>query len=117
MEKMVVLLQDYIALLQETQAGSRPTGETNGHSYHIPADTLSEAEWEEFDNVYQIHCPKIFLDSAVRDVRSKYVSQFDVHMASSPDNDAIFLLFQSPQRSRVPHGDPVCKVVFKIQRI
>jgi hypothetical protein len=68
MAKMLVLLEDYVTLLQATEAGSRPTGETKGHSYHIPADTLSEAEWAEFDNVYQIHCPKIFLDSAIRDV-------------------------------------------------
>lgn len=66
MEKMVVLLTDYVTLLKQTEAGSQPT---KSHSYHIPADTLSEAEWAEFDNVYQIHCPKIFLDSAIRDVR------------------------------------------------
>ncbi|KAJ6598956.1 golgi-body localization protein domain-containing protein [Mycena vulgaris] len=72
MEKMLVLLEDYITLLQETESGSRPMGDTNGHSYHIPADTLSEAEWAEFDNVYQIHCPKIFLDSAIRDILMQY---------------------------------------------
>ncbi|KAF8195786.1 golgi-body localization protein domain-containing protein [Mycena galopus ATCC 62051] len=72
MRKMVVLLEDYIALLQQTEAGSSPTGDTKGHSYHIPADTLSEAEWAEFDNVYQIHCPKIFLDSAIRDIMMQY---------------------------------------------
>ncbi|KAK7061817.1 golgi-body localization protein domain-containing protein [Favolaschia claudopus] len=72
MQKMVVLLRDYITLLKKTEAGSRTTGEANGHSYHIPADTLSEAEWAEFDNVYQIHCPKIFLDSAIRDIMMQY---------------------------------------------
>ncbi|KAF7352699.1 hypothetical protein MVEN_01235800 [Mycena venus] len=72
MQKMLVLLQDYITLLKQTEAGSQPTAETKGHSYHIPADTLSEAEWAEFDNVYQIHCPKIFLDSAIRDIMMQY---------------------------------------------
>ncbi|KAJ6485160.1 golgi-body localization protein domain-containing protein [Mycena vitilis] len=72
MQKMLLLLKDYIALLQATEAGSRPSGDTAGHSYHIPADTLSEAEWAEFDNVYQIHCPKIFLDSAIRDIMMQY---------------------------------------------
>ncbi|KAJ6628726.1 golgi-body localization protein domain-containing protein [Mycena sp. CBHHK59/15] len=72
MEKMLVLLEDYITLLQQTEDGSRPMGDSNGHSYHIPADTLSEAEWAEFDNVYQIHCPKIFLDSAIRDIMMQY---------------------------------------------
>ncbi|KAF7292415.1 hypothetical protein HMN09_01225600 [Mycena chlorophos] len=71
-EKMRALLQDYITLLQETQAGTHTTSESGGHSYHIPADTLSEAEWAEFDNVYQIHCPKIFLDSAIRDIMMQY---------------------------------------------
>ncbi|KAJ7094663.1 golgi-body localization protein domain-containing protein [Mycena belliarum] len=74
MEKMLALIEDYIQLLQETDAGSRPMGDANGngHNYHIPADTLSEAEWSEFDNVYQIHCPKIFLDSAIRDIMMQY---------------------------------------------
>ncbi|KAJ7047262.1 golgi-body localization protein domain-containing protein [Mycena alexandri] len=69
MKKMLALLQDYITLLQKTEAGSKTTG---SHSYHIPADTLSEAEWAEFDNVYQIHCPKIFMDSAIRDIMMQY---------------------------------------------
>ncbi|KAJ7507924.1 golgi-body localization protein domain-containing protein [Mycena galericulata] len=72
MEKMLLLLEDYITLIEETEAGSRPKGETNDHSYHIPSDTLSEAEWDEFDNVYQIHCPKIFLDAAIRDIMMQY---------------------------------------------
>ncbi|KAJ7179036.1 golgi-body localization protein domain-containing protein [Mycena filopes] len=85
MEKMQVLLKDYIALLQKTEAGSKTTG---SHSYHIPADTLSEAEWAEFDNVYQIHCPKIFMDSAIRDIMMQYYycsrarRGFEYHMAT-----------------------------------
>ncbi|KAJ7180202.1 golgi-body localization protein domain-containing protein [Mycena crocata] len=72
MEKMLVLLEDYMTLLHATEDGARPIGDNSGHSYHIPADTLSEAEWAEFDNVYQIHCPKIFLDSAIRDIMMQY---------------------------------------------
>ncbi|KAJ7276501.1 golgi-body localization protein domain-containing protein [Mycena haematopus] len=86
MAKMLVLLEDYIALLQQTEAGSKPTGDTKGHSYHIPADTLSEAEWAEFDNVYQIHCPKIFLDSAIRDAVKFIRDQAeDVSVMAGPD--------------------------------
>lgn len=92
MERMLVLLEDYINLLQETEAGSRPIGDTSGHGYHIPADTLSEAEWAEFDNVYQIHCPKIFLDSAIRDVRRAYTPHFWM-LTNLTDYDAILLLF------------------------
>ncbi|KAJ7638917.1 golgi-body localization protein domain-containing protein [Roridomyces roridus] len=72
MEKMLVLLEDYIVLLEETEAGSRSAGDDGDHSYHIPSDTLSEGEWAEFDNVYQIHCPKIFMDTAVRDILMQY---------------------------------------------
>ncbi|KAF7301766.1 hypothetical protein MIND_00742200 [Mycena indigotica] len=71
-KKMEKLLLDYIALLEQTRAGARTNGESGDHSYHIPADTVSEAEWAEFDNVYQIQCPKIFLDSAIRDIMMQY---------------------------------------------
>lgn len=103
---MLVLLEDYITLLEETDAGSRPMGDTDGHGYHIPSDTLSEAEWAEFDNVYQIHCPKIFLDTAIRDVCRKFISASSIsdHFL---DNDAILLLLQITQRNRVSHGNTV----------
>ncbi|KAF7331891.1 hypothetical protein MKEN_00069400 [Mycena kentingensis (nom. inval.)] len=108
MEKMLSLLQDYISLLQDTQNGSRTAGESGGHSYHIPADTLSEAEWAEFDNVYQIHCPKFFLDSAIRDIMMQYYysSQtrrgVEYHMATRAVK---FIRDQADQVSVVPASD------------
>jgi hypothetical protein len=46
---------------------------TNAHAskeqtYYMPSDTVSADEWSCFDNVYQVHCPKIFMNNAIRDV-------------------------------------------------
>ncbi|KAF8897633.1 golgi-body localization protein domain-containing protein [Infundibulicybe gibba] len=69
--KMAALLQEYITLLQRTE----PTPKSKNRytqNYHIPSDTVSPSEWAEFDHVYQIHCPKIFMDSAIRDIMIQY---------------------------------------------
>jgi hypothetical protein len=42
----------------------------------MPSDTVSPDEWSEFDNVYQVHCPKVFLNNAIRDVRSHFTPDF-----------------------------------------
>jgi hypothetical protein len=39
-------------------------------TYYMPSDTVSADEWSEFDNVYQVHSPRIFMNNAIRDVRS-----------------------------------------------
>jgi hypothetical protein len=70
MNKMVSLLEDYIAVLKEVEIRPDAPHETAAHRYHIPSDIVSSEDWAEFDNVYQIHCPSIFMDSAVRDVSS-----------------------------------------------
>ena len=72
-EKMVSLLEDYVTLLQDVDAkvDSKPS---DLHSYFLPSEIISPTEWEEFENVYHIHCPSIFLDAAVRDVSDPHVS-------------------------------------------
>jgi len=70
MNKMISLLKDYIAVLKEVEIRPDAPHETAAHRYHIPSDIVSSEDWGEFDNVYQIHCPSIFMDNAVRDVRS-----------------------------------------------
>ena len=70
MNKMVSLLEDYVAVLKEVEIRPDAPHETTAHRYHIPSDIVSSEDWAEFDNVYQIHCPSIFMDSAVRDVCS-----------------------------------------------
>jgi len=74
MNKMVSLLEDYIAVLKEVEIRPDAPHETAAHRYHIPSDIVSSEDWAEFDNVYQIHCPSIFMDSAVRDVCSSSCS-------------------------------------------
>jgi hypothetical protein len=71
--KMVALLEDYIAHLREADTASNNGDVQGSHSYHMPSDEVSPHEWAEFDNVYHIHCPKIFMDSAIRDVGVLYV--------------------------------------------
>ena len=65
-EKMVTLLEDYVTVLQYLDAGREPT--TTELSYYLPSEMTSSAELAEYENVYQLHCPSIFLDSAIRDV-------------------------------------------------
>ncbi|TFK23245.1 hypothetical protein FA15DRAFT_705606 [Coprinopsis marcescibilis] len=69
-EKMVSLLEDYVALLQDLEAGNSTTSDLQ--SYFLPSEIISTAEWAEFENVYHIHCPSIFLDAAIRDIMMQY---------------------------------------------
>ncbi|TRM56736.1 golgi-body localization protein domain-containing protein [Schizophyllum amplum] len=64
-QHMVTMLEEYIAHLQELDA--RPDSKMEEQDYRLPSDTVSPDGWTEFDNVFQVHCPKIF-DSAIRDV-------------------------------------------------
>ena len=67
-KKMLALLEEYIAALRETGVRPDDPQTKEPQSYHMPTDIVSPDEWAEFDNVYQIHCPSVFMDSAVRDV-------------------------------------------------
>jgi RNA pol II promoter Fmp27 protein domain len=67
-KKMLALLEEYIAALRETEVRPDDPQTKEPQNYHIPTDIVSPDEWAEFDNVYQIHCPSVFMDSAVRDV-------------------------------------------------
>lgn len=69
-KKMLALLEEYIAALRDTEAGLDDPQLQEVQNYHMPTTIVSPDEWAEFDNVYQIHCPSVFMDSAVRDVRS-----------------------------------------------
>jgi hypothetical protein len=69
-KKMLALLEEYIAALKETEAGLGDPQMPGQQNHHMPTAIVSPDEWAEFDNVYQIHCPNVFMDSAVRDVRS-----------------------------------------------
>jgi hypothetical protein len=74
LEKKVNLLHDYINQLK--QAADAVPGTVKSKSYHLPSDMVCEEEWSGFDNVYQIHSPKVFMDSAIRDVCLKLFGGF-----------------------------------------
>lgn len=74
--KMVTLLEEYVLHLRGVESKSRSakyleTIDPTGLAYSISPD-----EWAEFENVYHCHCPKVFLDSAVKDVclKSHFIS-------------------------------------------
>jgi len=61
--RMLTLLEAYIAHLKDIDIKADAS-----FDYHMPTDDVSSHEWAEFENVYQMHLPSIFMDSAVRDV-------------------------------------------------
>ena len=65
--KMIDLLEDYATVLKENQATEEGTASNIG-SYYIAADTVPVSESDGFANVYQVHCPRLFLNESVRDV-------------------------------------------------
>ncbi|KAG6873749.1 hypothetical protein C0995_011568 [Termitomyces sp. Mi166 len=70
LEKMVALLEEYVLQLRRIESGSaKQQGTTNEADL---AYSISPDEWAEFENVYHFHCPKVSLDSAVRDVILRY---------------------------------------------
>ena len=79
---MLALLEEYIAVLRDTEAGLDDPEMQEVQNYHMPTAIVSPDEWAEFDNVYQIHCPSVFMDSAVRDVRSLSPSFIDQYNQS-----------------------------------
>ncbi|PBK72706.1 hypothetical protein ARMSODRAFT_953107 [Armillaria solidipes] len=84
--KKVFLLEKYISRLHEPYIN--PDGKDASSHYQMPSDSVSPDEWAEFDNVYQIHCPKFFMDAAVRDIMMQYYycsrdrKGLEYHMAS-----------------------------------
>ena len=62
---MIKLLEEYAELLSEGPAAEGTEG-----SYYIATDTVPVSEWHGFENVYQVHCPRLFLNESVRDVRT-----------------------------------------------
>ena len=66
--KMIKLLEEYAAVLSGDQATEEATDSRPGN-YYIATDTVPMSEWHGFENVYQVHCPRLFLNESVRDVR------------------------------------------------
>lgn len=66
--KMIRLLEEYAAVLRESHAADEGAG-PRPESYYIATDTVPVSEWQGFEHVYQVHCPRLFLNESVRDVR------------------------------------------------
>ncbi|KIP10738.1 hypothetical protein PHLGIDRAFT_22173 [Phlebiopsis gigantea 11061_1 CR5-6] len=87
-EYMISLLQDYVNHLHTVDAQSQSTLATGPTTYYMPADSVSPEEWAQFDNVYQLHCPNIFMDNIIRDIMMQYWDcsrsrrGFEYHMAT-----------------------------------
>ena len=66
---MISLLENYVNHLRKVDAQSQSAFSTGPLTYYMPADSVSPGEWDQFDNVYQVHCPNVYLDNVIRDVR------------------------------------------------
>ena len=66
---MIKLLEEYAAVLNENHSAEKNAESPSG-SYYIATDTVPMSEWLGFENVYQVHCPRLFLNESVRDVRA-----------------------------------------------
>ena len=66
--KTIALIEEYIAALTDNEINpDRVRKQDTQHYYLLPDMKLAE-KWSEFENVYQLHCPSIFLNGSVRDV-------------------------------------------------
>ncbi|KIL00625.1 hypothetical protein PAXRUDRAFT_821523 [Paxillus rubicundulus Ve08.2h10] len=72
LEKMVILLQHYIKHLEAVDQHPGGARKSNVESYYMPAEMVSADEWADFENVYQVHSPNLFMCNAVRDVLMQY---------------------------------------------
>jgi hypothetical protein len=108
LEKMMSLLEDYVTVLQAETTSEGTTKEATP-SYAMPSHTVSPDEWAEFENVYQIHCPKIYMDTAVRDVCClTNIYSICAMLIEPQDHDKILLLLSCKKRTRISFGNAVC---------
>ena len=64
----------------------------------MPTNIVSSDEWAEFDNVYKIHCPIVFMDSAVRNVCFLFLLITTIIIKVDADYDTILLLLSQMKR-------------------
>ena len=65
---MISLLEDYVQHLRNLERETRTSSSNGPLNYYMASDSVSPEEWADFDNVYQVHSPRIYLDNIVRDV-------------------------------------------------
>ncbi|KAF8528944.1 golgi-body localization protein domain-containing protein [Hysterangium stoloniferum] len=88
--QMILLVEQYIQHLSELRDSSSTatSGKQFNDLYAMPADIMLPQEVKEFANVYQVHCPKIHLNNATRDILQQYYIAsrarrgFEYHMSA-----------------------------------
>ena len=65
---MIALLRDYINHLTAVDQCPEGPRKSNVESYYMPAEMVSADEWADFENVYQVHSPNLFMCNDVRNV-------------------------------------------------
>ncbi|KAG2152335.1 golgi-body localization protein domain-containing protein [Suillus cothurnatus] len=88
LHKMTALLQDYVNHLRMTEIPHTGSRSSNIENYYMPSETVEADEWAEFENVYQLHAPKVFMNDSIRDIMLQYYNcskarqGFEYHMAT-----------------------------------
>lgn len=88
LHRMTALLQDYANHLRMTEIPHTGSRSSNIENYYMPSETVEADEWAEFENVYQFHAPKVFMNDSIRDVMLQYYNcskarqGFEYHMAT-----------------------------------
>ncbi|CCM03163.1 uncharacterized protein FIBRA_05285 [Fibroporia radiculosa] len=72
LRKKIALLNNYVQHLHKIDATSFSAVPQRIQSYHMPSDAVSPEDWAEFDHVYQVHSPQIYLNRTIRDVMMQY---------------------------------------------
>ncbi|KAF8138424.1 golgi-body localization protein domain-containing protein [Boletus edulis] len=86
--KMITLLREYTSHLQTVDQCPEGVRKSNAKSYYMPAEMVSANEWADFENVYQVHSPNLFMCDAVRDLLMRYYNcskarrGYEYHMAT-----------------------------------
>jgi hypothetical protein len=84
--KQIALLEAYVEQLRKEDV--EDDEDDDRHSYYMPAHAVKPEEWADFDNVYQVHNPEIYMSNAVRDILVQYYycsrarRGFEYHMAT-----------------------------------
>ena len=105
---MLPLLEDYAKQLQKDEDHAKLQNTIGRQSYYMPPDSVSPEEWSEFSNVYQVHCPQVFMDNIIRDVSPQQV--FTTHLSLINvivDIITILLLFSRSTGDGVSYGQSV----------
>ncbi|KAF9226562.1 hypothetical protein BS17DRAFT_728145 [Gyrodon lividus] len=118
LEKMVALLQDYINRLKAADQYPEGARKSNVESYYMPAEMVSAQEWADFENVYQVHSPNLFMCNAIRDVLMQYYNcsrarrGYEYHMATravkfirdQAEAMALQIISEGTEKSKVSAG-------------